>query len=117
MSRHDAETYVDRHVATRGPGLTGVFKAGYDFGSLRAEFKYRVRTHGNNTSLVGSSTNLAKISKGREWSPVYPPVEFLSNHRVHHFFANAHYDFQNAARWTPFVGAGAPQRSSMKGSE
>ena len=60
---------VDRHVATRGPGLTGVFKAGYDFGSLRAEFKYRVRTHGNNTSLVGSSTNLAKISKGREMEP------------------------------------------------
>ena len=88
------------------PGFTGGFTAGYDFGRVRAEFEYRARTHGGDASLVGSSSNSAKASKAKEWNPEYPPVEFLSSYRVHQFFVNVHYDFQNDSRWTPFVGAG-----------
>ena len=89
------------------PGFTGGLTVGYDFGRVRAEFEYRARTHGGDASLVGSSSNSAKASKAKEWNPEYPPVEFLSSYRVHQFFVNVHYDFQNDSRWTPFVGAGA----------
>lgn len=42
--------------------------------SAGAEFEYRMRTHGDYAArLIGSSTNAAKVSKAREWSPVYPP--------------------------------------------
>ncbi len=90
-----------------GPGFTGSYAAGYDFGRVRAEFEYRARTHGDDETPLGSSSNPVEIGKSTEWNPEYPPIELISGYRVHQFFANVYYDFQSDSRWTPFVGAGA----------
>ena len=85
-----------------GAGFAGGFSAGYNLDTLRVEFEYRVRAHGDDvSSILESSTNDAVVSKALEWSPVYPPTEAVSDYRVQQFFANVYYDLANASRWTP----------------
>ena len=91
-----------------GIGFTGILSAGYAFKPLRVEFEYRARIHQDDSSpILGSTTNRAVVSKATEWSPVYPPTEYVSNYHAHQFFANFYYDFANDSRWTPFLGVGA----------
>ena len=90
-----------------GGGFTGGFSVGYAFNLLRVEFEYKARTHGPDASpIIESSTNQAVVSKASEWSPVYPPTEFISSYRAHQFFVNVYYDFANDSLWTPSVGVG-----------
>ena len=90
-----------------GAGFTGGLSAGYALETLRVEFAYRIRAHGDDVSpLIESSTNPAVVSKASEWSPVYPPTEGVSDYRAHQFFANVYYDFMNDSPWTPSVGTG-----------
>ncbi len=56
--------------------------------------------------IIESSTNQAVVSKASEWSPVYPPTEFISSYRALQFFVNVYYDFANDSLWTSSVGAG-----------
>ena len=70
---------------------------GYALETLRVEFAYRIRAHGDDVSpLIESSTNPAVVSKASEWSPVYQPTEVVSDCR------------KFRPRWTPR----SPARSS-----
>ena len=78
---------------------------GYSRGWIRLEAEL------NSTALGGTSAPL--VDAGRlagepvpEWSAVEPPSVRLSGLTVTDVFVNAHVDFDNSSRFTPFVGVG-----------
>ena len=79
---------------------------GYATGGLRFEMEYLNASLGSAKSPVGNSTNTVLQTKNSEWSAEHPPFEWIAEYKIHQVFANVYYDFRNASRWTPFVGAG-----------
>ncbi len=90
-----------------GTGFLGGVSVGYALDRFRVEFEYLNRSHGGDSSLWDiSSGNAAIQGKNPEVSEIDPPSERVSDFNAHQFFVNAYYDFLNASRWTPYVGAG-----------
>jgi len=88
-------------------GFLGGFSVGYSLDRFRVEFEYLNRRHdGDASSWRSSGGNTALQSKASEWSTNAPPSERISDFSSHQFFLNAYYDFMNASRWTPYLGAG-----------
>ena len=78
---------------------------GYSRGWIRLEAEL------NSTALGGTSAPLVDAGRlagetVREWSAVEPPSARLSGLTVTDVFVNAHVDFDNSSRFTPFVGVG-----------
>lgn len=78
---------------------------GYSRGRIRLEAEL------NNTALGGTSAPLLDAGRlaaetSQEWSAVEPPLARVSGLTVSDVFLNVHLDFDNASRFTPFVGVG-----------
>ena len=78
---------------------------GYSRGWIRLEAEL------SSTALGGTSAPLVDAGRlagetAREWSAVEPPSARLSGLTVTDVFVNAHVDFDNSSRFTPFVGVG-----------
>lgn len=88
-------------------GFLGGVSVGYALDRFRVEFEYVNRSHGGDSSLWRiPGENVALVDKNDEVSQIDPPSERVSDFSAHQFFLNAYYDFLNASRWTPYVGAG-----------
>jgi len=88
-------------------GFLGGVSVGYALDRFRVEFEYLNRSHGGDSSLWRTpGENVALVDKNDEVSQIDPPSERVSDFSAHQFFLNAYYDFLNASRWTPYVGAG-----------
>ncbi len=89
-------------------GFLGGVSVGYALDRFRVEFEYLNRSHNSPSSRpwTSASGNAALQSKNPEVSEIDPPSERVSDFSAHQFFVNAYYDFLNASRWTPYVGAG-----------
>ena len=90
-----------------GVGFMGGFSVGYALDSVRLEFEYMNRSQGGDSVPWNIAAGNAPLqSKNSELSALDPPSERISNFNAHQFFVNAYYDFRNASRWTPYLGAG-----------
>ena len=86
-------------------GFLGGFNVGYALDRFRVEFEYLNRRHDGDASLHRAAETVL-AGKSTEWSENSLPSERISDFSAHQFFLNAYYDFMNASRWTPYVGAG-----------
>lgn len=91
-----------------GNELLGGISVGYARDRLRVELEYSHRVYdGSDSSLWRiPNSNAPLASKNIEVSELDPPSERISNFDAHQLFVNAYYDFPNASRWTPYLGAG-----------
>ena len=91
-----------------GNELLGGISVGYVQDRLRVELEYSHRVYdGSDSSLWRiPNSNAPLASKNSEVSELDPPSERISNFDAHQLFVNAYYDFPNASRWTPYLGAG-----------
>ena len=85
---------------------------GYSRGGLRLEAEL------SNTVLGGTSAPLSDAAvpaaeRVHEWSAEEPPSARVSGFSVTDLFVNAHLDFDNASRFTPFLGVGGGVSSVM----
>ena len=89
-----------------GIGFAGGVSAGYALNmGLRVEAEYFYRNQSGDSSVLPPARgNVVTQAKNKEWSA--PPSARLSDSHGHHVFLNAYYDFLNASRWTPYLGAG-----------
>lgn len=72
---------------------------------------FRLEAELNSTALGGTSATLLdagqlRTERAREWSVVEQPQAKVSGFTVTDLFLNAHLDFKNSSRFTPFVGVG-----------
>ncbi len=91
-----------------GNELLGGISVGYVQERIRVELEYSHRVYdGSDSSLWRiPNSNAPLASKNNEVSELDPPSERISNFDAHQLFVNAYYDFPNASRWTPYLGAG-----------
>ena len=98
-----ATTEFDRGAETMTSATA--LAVGYSRGWFRLEAEL------NGTALGGTSAPLLDAGqlgteRVREWSVVKPPQAAVSGFTVTDLFLNAHLDFNNSSRFTPFVGVG-----------
>ena len=89
-----------------GLGFAGAVSAGYALeAGPRVELEYLYRNQGGDAStLPAARGNETTQTKANEW--LRSPSARIDNFHSHQVFLNAYYDFVNASRWTPYLGAG-----------